>query len=155
MARRLGRPLAAIAALLVVAVLVVLATRTCRSRPQSVVSPAASFSAAGVPVESPDLAVEVIEVRGDLHEGYMDWVCMVRCQEPGGCRADARATVHYRSGGAAERITLSGPIDVPVGARARLSSVQRPPHRVDSIDKVAVRVVRAFAAGDPVPTPEI
>jgi len=153
MARRLW-PLPAIAALLVVAVLVVVATRTCRSRPQPIVSPAASFSAASVPVESPDLAVEVVEVRGDLHEGYMDWVCLVRCQDPGGCRADVRATVFYRSGGAGERITLSGPIDVPVGARARLSSVQRPPHRVDSIDKVAVRVVRTFAAGDPVPTPE-
>ncbi len=96
MARRLGRPLAAIAALLVVAVLVVVATRTCRSRPKPVVSPAASFSVAGVPVESPDLAVEVIEVRGDLHEGYMDWVCLVRCNDPGGCSADLRSTVHYR-----------------------------------------------------------
>jgi hypothetical protein len=152
---RLLRPLLAIAALLVVAVLVVVAMRSCRSRSRPVALPASSFSAASVPVESPNLGLEIIEVRGDLHEGYMDWVCMVRCKEPGGCSADVRATVYYRSGGAAERITLSGPIDVPVGARARLSSVQRSPHRVDGIDKVAVRVVRRSAPGDPVPTPEI
>jgi hypothetical protein len=151
---RVSRPLLAIAALLVVALVVVVALRASRRSPGPAASPAASFSTASVPVESPDLALEVVEVRGDLHEGYMDWVCLVRCKAPEGCRADLRATVFYRSGGASERITLSGPVDVPVGARARLSSVQRPPHRVDGVDKVAVRVVRRFTAGDPVPTPE-
>jgi hypothetical protein len=127
--------------------------QACR-RPKPPASPAASFSAAGVPVESPELGLEVVEVRGELHEGYMDWICLVRCNDPGGCRADLRATVSYRSGGSGERITLSGPIDVPIGARARLGAVQRPPHRVDSVERVAVRVVRRFSAGDPVPTPE-
>jgi len=69
--------------------------------------------------------------------------------DPGGCGADVRATVFYRSGGAGERITLSRADRRAGRCRARLSSVQRPPHRVDSIDKVAVRVVRTFAAGDP------
>ena len=151
---RLSRPLLAIAALLIVALVVVVALRASRRSPRPAASPAASFSTASVPVESPDLALEVVEVRGDLHEGYMDWVCLVRCKAPEGCRADLRATVFYRSGGATERITLSGPVDVPIGARARLSSVQRPPHRVDGVDKVSVRVVRRFTAGDPVPTPE-
>ena len=152
----MGRPLrllAVIGALLAVGLLVVVGMRACRS-PQPPAAPAASFSAATVPAESPELGLEVVEVRGELHEGYMDWACLVRCKDPGGCRADVRATVHYRSGGSAQRITLSGPIDVPIGARARLGAVQRPPHRVDSVEKVAVRVVRTFRAGDPVPTPE-
>ena len=153
MARAL-RPLLAIAALLVVAVLVVLALRTCR-RPEPAATPAASFSASDVPVESPDLPLEVTTVRGELHDGYMDWMCLVRCKDPGGCSADLRATVHYRSAGAGEQMTLSGPIDVPIGARGRLGGVQRPPRRVDSVERITIRVVRTFTPGGPVPTPEI
>lgn len=152
MARPL-RLLVVIGALLAVVLLVAVGMRSCRS-PQPSAASAASFSAAGVPVESPNLPLEIVEVRGDLHEGYMDWVCLVRCTNPGGCSADVRATVFYRSTGSAQRITLSGPINVPIGARARLGAVQRPPHRVDSVERVSVRVVRTFSAGDPVPTPE-
>jgi hypothetical protein len=152
MARPL-RVLLMIGALLAAVLLVIVGLRACRS-PQPLATPAASFSAADVPVESPDLSLEVVEVRGELHEGYMDWVCVVRCKDPGGCSADVRATVHYRSGGSTQQMTLSGPIAVPIGARARLSAVQRPPHRVDSVERVSVRVVRTFSAGDPVPTPE-
>jgi len=153
MARPL-RVLLMIGALLAAVLLVLVGLRACRS-PQPLATPAASFSAADVPVESPDLPLEVVEVRGELHEGYMDWVCVVRCKDPGGCSADVRAIVHYRSGGSTQRMTLSGPIAVPVGARVRLGAVQRPPHRVDSVERVSVRVVRTFRAGDPVPTPEI
>jgi hypothetical protein len=152
MARPL-RLLVVIGALLAVALLAVLGMRVCRS-PQPLAAPAASFSAANVPVESPDLALEVIEVRGELHEGYIDWMCLIRCKAPGGCSADLRATVFYRSAGSVERITLSGPVDVPIGARARLGAVQRPPRRVDSVERASVRVVRTFRSGDPVPTPE-
>ncbi|HOC44712.1 MAG TPA: hypothetical protein PKJ99_16985 [Thermoanaerobaculales bacterium] len=151
---RILRPLLAIAALLVVAVVAVLALRSCRG-PAPPATPAASFSASDVPVESPDLPLEVTTVRGELHDGYMDWACLVRCKDPGGCSADLRATVHYRSAGADEQMTLSGPIDVPIGARVRLGGVQRPPRRVDSVERVTIRVVRSFAPGDPVPTPEI
>jgi len=152
MARPL-RVLLVIGALFAVVLLMAVGLRACRS-PQPSAAPAASFSAAGVPVESPDLPLEVVEVRGELHEDYMDWACLVRCKDPGGCRADVRATVFYRSAGSTQRMTLSGPIDVPIGARARIGAVQRPPHRVDSVDRVSVRVVRTFRAGDPVPTPE-
>jgi len=152
MARPL-RLLLAIGGLLAVVLFAVVGLRACRS-PQPPAAPAASFSAANVPVESPDLALEVIEVRGELHEGYIDWVCLIRCKAPGGCSADLRATVFYRSAGSVERITLSGPVDVPIGARARLGAVQRPPRKVDSVERVSVRVVRTFRSGDPVPTPE-
>jgi hypothetical protein len=152
MARPL-RLLVVIGALLAIALLAVVGMRVCRS-PQPLAAPAASFSAANVPVESPDLALEVIEVRGELHEGYIDWMCLIRCKAPGGCSADLRATVFYRSAGSVERITLSGPVDVPIGARARLGAVQRPPRRVDSVERASVRVVRTFRSGDPVPTPE-
>jgi hypothetical protein len=96
----------------------------------------------------------VASVRGELHEGYLDWACVIRCKEPSGCSAQLRLTVHYTSAGAAQQITFYGPIDVPMGARARVGGIQRPPHRVDRVDRVEVKVDRTITPGEPVPTPE-
>jgi hypothetical protein len=147
------RPLVVIAALLAVAAVAVVSLRGCPMRSGSDAAPA-SFSTDSVPVESPSLAVEVASVGGELHQGYLEWACLLRCKEPSGCSAQLRLTVHYTSAGAAQQITFYGPVDVPMGARARVGGVQRPPRRVDSVDRVEVKVERTITPGEPVPTPE-
>lgn len=146
-----ARPvLVAVAGLAVVASLAGVGCR--RSSPRG--GAAASFEASEVATDSPGIAVEVSSVRGVLHEGYMEWACALRCQEPEGCSAELRLTVHYTSDGSPESIIFSGPIDVPVGARARIGGVQRAPRRVDRVDRVEVAVERRITPGEPVPTPE-
>lgn len=143
-------------AVLVVAggAMAVVSLSSCRGRVPSAAA-AASFSVDDVPTESPGLAIEVTNVRGQLHEGYMDWACLVRCTDPAGCSADLRLTVHYTSAGSSATITFAGPIDVPMGARARLGGVQRPPRAVDRVDRVAIEAKHRRAPGEPQPTPRI
>ena len=127
---------------------------SCRGRSPAAEA-AASFSADDVPTESPDLAVAVTNVRGQLHEGYMDWACLVRCNDPAGCSAELHLTVHYTSAGSPATINFAGPIDVPMGARARLGGIQRPARAVDGVDRVVIEAKRGRAPGDPPPTPRI
>lgn len=144
------RPLLAIMAALALAYV---SLSACRGRSGGGDVPA-SFSVENVATESPALAVEVTAVRGELHEGYVEWACLIRCEDPDGCSAQLRVTVHYTSAGKHEQITFSGPMDVPLGARARVGGVQRPPRPVDSVDRVEVKVERTITPGEPVPTPE-
>ncbi len=116
----------------------------------------ASFSFDTISTSSEKLAVEVEQVSGTPHDDYVDWACLLSCREPAGCHADLRVTVFYRSGGTDEQIVLTGTVDVPVGARARLTRVQRPPVPVDDVDRVEVKVVAMRGGEDsPPPTPRI
>jgi len=116
--------------------------------------PVESFTMENVPVDSPRLEVAVDQVRGELRNGYMEWACLVKCLEPDGCHAELVLTAFYLSSGEDQQIVFAGTIDVPSGSRARLGGVQRPPRRVDSVERVEVTVDRLFQAGDPEPTPE-
>jgi len=147
------RPLLVVAVLVAVVAAGVLALRACRIG-QSAGEQAASFSAENVPTSSPDLAVEAASVRGELHPGYMEWACLLRCKDPDGCSAEVRITVRFTSAGEPEKAIFTGTVDVPIGARARIGGIQRPPRRVDSVEHVDVRVERRITAGEPVPTPE-
>jgi hypothetical protein len=132
----------------------VVSLSSCRGRAPATEA-AASFSVDEVPTESPGLAVTVTNVRGQLHEGYMDWACLVRCNDPDGCSADLHLTVHYTSAGSPATIDFAGPIDVPMGARARLGGVQRPPRAVDGVDRVVIEAKPRRGPGEPAPTPRI
>jgi hypothetical protein len=116
---------------------------------------AASFSFDDVPADSRGLAVEVAGIRGELHTGYIEWACLLTCKNPAGCDADLQLTIHYTSTGTAETITFAGPIDVPMGARARVGGVQRPPRAVDAINSVEIEAKPRHRPGEPAPTPRI
>jgi hypothetical protein len=126
----------------------------CNGRPPPAQLPE-SFSFDDVAAASPDLPLVIDSVRGTLRESYMDWACLLRCEQPEGCHADLRLTVHYESAGAGEQIIFHGTIDLVEGSRARFGGVQRPARPVDRITRVEVEVLRTFQPGDPVPTPEL
>ncbi len=150
---RRGPLLAGLAVAVGVLVMVLVLWKCGAARPAT--EQAESFSYDGVATSSPDLPLATDTIRGTLRDGYMDWACLVKCQQPAGCHADLRLTVHYDSGGSAEEVIFHGTIDVPVGARARFGGVQQPVQRVDRIDRVEIEVLRTFKPGDPVPTPEL
>jgi hypothetical protein len=108
-----------------------------------------------VKTESSDLDVKVAQVRGTLREGYMEWACLLQCADEDGCRAAVRATVHFESSGEPKEIVINGQLDAPQGGRTQLGRVQRPPVRVDDVDRVVIDVVGRRAPGDPPPTPRL
>ena len=111
-----------------------------------------SFAQEEVTATSPDLAISEALVRGTVHPGYTDWVCLLECLEPEGCRADLRVVVDYRSGGEAQRLMIDGRVDADMGETMRIGRVQRPPVEVEGIDKVTVEVRKSYREGGPEPT---
>jgi len=111
-----------------------------------------SFAQEEVTATSPDLAISEALVRGTVHPGYTDWVCLLECLEPEGCRADLRVVVDYRSGGDAQRLMIDGRVDADMGETMRIGRVQRPPVEVEGIDKVTVEVRKFYREGGPEPT---
>jgi hypothetical protein len=112
-----------------------------------------SFAQEEVTATSPDLAVSEALVRGTAHPGYTDWVCLLECREPEGCRTDLRVVVDYRSGGEAQRLMIDGRVDADMGETMRIGRVQRPPVEVEGIDMVAIEVRKSYREGGPEPTP--
>jgi hypothetical protein len=123
-------------------------------RPSRSLPKVAAFSHTGVPLASPDLALELSEVRGDPSEGALDWRCIFVCQEPDGCHADVVVTVHYQSSGEARQTQFSDTLHIASGTMFRIGGL-KPPTSVKRVDRVDVRVDRAFSPGDPLPTPEL
>jgi len=124
----------------------------CRRGPE--VPQATAFEFGSVPVQSPQLALELTEVRGEPGEGSLDWRLMFVCREPEGCHADLVVAVHYRAEGADERIQFAKTVSVPEGAAIRVGGV-KPARKVARVERVEVRVERSFRPGDPSPTPEL
>jgi hypothetical protein len=116
---------------------------------------AEDFLVDSVRTDSADLNVTVQQVRGTVREGYLEWACLLQCQEANGCRADLRVTVHFESHGDPHQIVFTGRMDVDSGARAQLGRVQRPPMRVDAIDRVVIDLLSRRSPGDPPPTPRL
>ena len=102
-----------------------------------------------VPVQSPDLDVELRAMRGTVRDGYTDWMCLLECREREGCRADVTVKVEYRSLGKPLQLTLGGRLAGDGGEIMRLGRVQRPPVEVDGIDRVTITVLRVYAANEP------
>lgn len=147
------------AAGLIVVVAAVLPWCGCRQEaPPPAAPPAASGPPAGFVAEStrlvsPDLELELVSVRGIVHPGYTDWACLLECREPGGCRADVKLEIRYRSGDEPRTLKIAGRLEGEQGRTMRIGRVQRPPVVVDSIDLVTVAAAVPVVAGASRPTP--
>lgn len=127
-------------------------------RPESpVAEPVAegTHSASGVPVDSPELRINVATVRWTNHPDYIDWTCLVECRERDGCHAEVQLVVDYISSGSQQRLTLGGRLDVAYGETVRIGRAQRPSVTVDRVEQVTVQVLAAFHRDAPTPTPMV
>ena len=102
-----------------------------------------------VAVQSPELDVELVAMRGNVHPGYTDWSCILECREREGCRADVEVKIEFRSEGEQRRLTIGGRLAGEPGELMRVGRVQRPPVSVDSIDRVTIEVLDVFSADSP------
>ena len=114
---------------------------------------AADFSFEQIVLESPDLALDLQSVRGNVHETYTDWSCIFICREFGGCHADVQLEVFFRSAGEERRLTLAGRLDGERGDALRLGRVQRPPVNVEAVERLTLTVIDTYKPGQPTPTP--
>lgn len=112
-----------------------------------------TFTVSDVPVESPELSIDVGTVRWTHHPDYTDWACLIECREQDGCHAEVQLVVDYVSSGQKQRLTLGGRLDAANGETVRIGRAQRPSVRVDRVDRVTVVVVEAYRRGAPTPTP--
>lgn len=125
---------------------------SCRGRGAGPPRPTQSeFEHARVTVESPDLEVDVVRVRGQHGSRATDWVCELRCREPEGCHAELRITVHYRSGAEDRNISFVGVIEAVDGEQAVFGGVQRPPEIVDDVVRVEIGVQQRLDPERPTP----
>ncbi len=112
-----------------------------------------TFTVSDVPVESPELSIDVGTVKWTHHPDYTDWSCLIECRESGGCHAEVQLVVDYISNGRKERLTLGGRLDAAQGETVRIGRAQRPSVTVDRVERVSVEVLAAFRPGAPTPTP--
>ena len=138
---------------LIVIVALVVLWRSCRSTDVAPDRPPEGFTADRVGLDSPDLDLELIEVRGKANPGYTDWACIFLCREAGGCRADTRVQILYVSGGTKQTLVLNGHLDAAHGEKMRVGRMQRPPVVVDRVMSVTVEVTAPFKPGAARPTP--
>jgi len=141
------------AAAVVAAVILVLASRSCRPDHSSLSSTPADFDIDSVTVQSPDLAVELVSVRGAVHPGYIDWACLLTCSEPDGCHGEVELEVAFQSLGEDRTLRLAGRIDAADGEIMRIGRAQRPPVPVDGVNLVTLHLVSSYRPGAPTPTP--
>jgi hypothetical protein len=142
----------AVAIGLVAIVALALLWRACRSRDDSPPPPPTDFATEKVRLVSPDLDLELLEVRGIVNPGYTDWACVFSCRERGGCRAETRVRILYLSAGEKRTLTLSGHFDAARDQKIRVGRMQRPPVAVDRVVEVTVEVEAPFVPGAPRPT---
>jgi len=112
-------------------------------------------TASGVPVDSPELRINVATVKWTNHPDYTDWACLVECREPDGCHAEVQLVVDYISSGTRQRLTLGGRLDVASGETVRIGRAQRPSVTVDRVEQVTLQVLDAFHRDAPTPTPMV
>ncbi len=126
-------------------------------RPEPVVVPVSeeSYTTSGVPVDSPELRINVGTVKWTNHPGYTDWTCLVECRERDGCHAEVQLVVDYISSGRKQRLTLGGRLDSAYGETVRIGRAQRPSVTVDRVEQVTVKVLEAFRRDAPTPTPMV
>jgi len=141
-------------AVIVVAVAAALMVRRGR-RLEPRADPAAqtTFTVNDVPVDSPQLKINVGTVRWTYHQDYTDWACLVECRESGGCHAEVQLVLEYVASGKQQRLTLSDRLDAGYGETVRIGRVHRSALVVDRVERVTVEVLAAFHRGAPTPTP--
>jgi hypothetical protein len=128
--------------------------RGCRHEPPpSSGLPPADFVAESARLVSPDLALELVAVRGLVHPAYTDWACLLECRERRGCRADVKLEIRYRSAGEERSLSIAGRLEGKRGETMRIGRVQRPPVAVDRVEQVTVTAVVPVIQGAPRPTP--
>ena len=130
------------AALLVVAALLWLATRSRPEPPrvEPVEAAPVRFEFADVAVTSPDLAVGGAEVRTTVYPDYSSWRVTVICNEPDGCTGEFAVEVDYRSGSEARRVAFINRCEAPLGQALRFEGVQNLSTPIDAIDRVVLEV---------------
>jgi len=138
---------------LVVIVAPALLWRACRSGGSGPPPTPMGFTTENVRLNSPDLDLELLEVRGTVNPGYTDWACVFSCREKDGCRAETRVRILYISAGEKRTLTLSGHFDAARDQKIRVGRMQRPPVAVDRVVEVNVEVEAPFVPGAPRPTP--
>lgn len=155
MFRRYRWLLLVLAVALVAAVVTVVVRRGLR--PEPIIDPVSeeAHSASSVPVDSPDLRINVATVKWTNHPGYTDWTCLVECRERDGCHAEVQLVVDYISSGRQQRLTLGGRLDSAYGETVRIGRAQRPSVAVDRVEQVTVQVLAAFHRDAPTPTPMV
>lgn len=137
-------------AMVVVSLLVWRGCRLEESRPPAV---AGDFAVDEITLTSPDIDLGLLAVRTTEHPGYIDWTVLVECRERGGCKADVRVRVLYRTAGEERTLRMGGRLDSARGGTARIGRVLRPPAPVERIDEVIVEVAAPFSPDAPRPTP--
>jgi hypothetical protein len=139
----------------IILVLVAAATLLWRSqRPQRTAQRSKVFTFSTVPIESPDLMIEMIEVRGDPVEGSLDWRILFSCVQPEGCYAAVAVHVDYRSGGDLLQTRFLDTIAAPAGGTFRIGGL-KPAVEVDTVERIGIRVKRRSEPGEPPPTPVV
>ena len=141
------------AAAVIVAVVLVLAFRGSGSAPVDFKSEPSDFEVDRVAVDSPDLAVDLIGVRGTVHPDYIDWACLLTCAESEGCHGDVQLEIAYRSLGVDQILLIAGRVDAHEGETMRIARAQRPPVPVDRVDRVTLQLASSYRPGAPTPTP--
>ena len=141
-------------AVIVVAVVAVLVVRRGRRlEPRAEPATQTTFTVSDVPVDSPQLKINVGTVRWTYHPDYTDWACLVECRESDGCHAEVQLVLEYVASGKQQRLTLSDRLDVGYGETVRIGGAQRSVVVVDRVERVTVEVLAAFRRGAPTPTP--
>lgn len=110
-------------------------------------------SDAGVELVSPDVKLELVEVRATPREGYTDWACIFECSDRAGCRADVELEVRYRTAEGESVLTVAGRLDAARGERMRIGRAQRSALEVVDVESVSVRVAAELRPDGPPPTP--
>jgi hypothetical protein len=123
--------------------------------PQPPVELPDSFTIDDVAVQSPDLDLHLVGMRGTVHPDYTDWACLLECRERGGCHATVEVRVAYRSSGEPSRLVIGGRIDGEAGEIMRIGRAQRPPVAVDGIDSVEVTVLHIHTDDDEDEVPDL
>jgi len=131
-----------VAAVLVVAALVWLATRS-EPEPPRVERDEAEpvrFEFAEIPVTSPEIDVGPAEIRGAVYPDYSSWRVTMSCDEPDGCTGEFALEVSYRSGSEARRVAFINRCEAPLGQTLRFEGVQDLAAPIDGIDRVVLKV---------------
>ena len=131
----------------------VLLLRECRARPEVTPEAIGDFEIGRALLDSPEIDIALVSVRGTDQTGYTDWAFVFECRETEGCHAELRLEVEYESVGKKSRLGLQGVVDVNLGETMRIARIQRPAVVIDRIDRVTVAVVAPYDPPKSAPTP--
>lgn len=142
-----------ISALVIVVLGGVLLVQGCRDKPENPPEAIGEFDVGRVVVDSRDLDLSLLSIRGTSHADYTDWAFVFECRENRGCRAELRLEVEYTAEDETRLLSLTGVVDVDRDQAIRLARIQRPAVEIESIDRITVTVVAPYNPPSSQPTP--